>query len=63
MRAFTLEDVLKAKWNILYVKASSVQFSHSVVSHYLGPRELQHARVPCPSPTPGVHSNSRPLSQ
>ena len=43
--------------------ASSVQFSHSVVSDSLWPHELQHARHPCPSPTPGVHSNSCPLSQ
>ena len=42
---------------------SSVQFSHSVVSDSLRPHELQHARPPCPSPTPGVHSNSHPLSQ
>ena len=42
---------------------SSVQFSHSVVSNSLQPYELQHARPPCPSPTPGVHSNSRPSSQ
>ena len=41
----------------------SVQFSLSVVSDSLPPRELQHARPPCPSPTPGVHSDSRPLSQ
>ena len=41
---------------------SSVQFSRSVVSDYLRPHELQHARPPCPSPTPGVHSNSSPLS-
>ena len=41
----------------------SVQFSRSVVSDSLQPRELQHARPPCPSPTPGVHSDSRPLSQ
>ena len=41
---------------------SSVQFSCSVVSHSLRPHELQHARPPCPSPTPGVHSNSCPLS-
>ena len=40
----------------------SVQFSHSVVSESLQPHELQHARPPCPSPTPGVHSNSRPSS-
>ena len=38
-------------------------FSHSVVSHSLRPYELQHARPPCPLPTPGVHSNSRPLSR
>ena len=37
---------------------SSVQFSHSVVSNYLRPHESQHARPPCPSPTPGVHTNS-----
>ena len=42
---------------------SSVQFSHSVVSDSLWPHELQHARPPCPSPTPGVHSNSRPSSR
>jgi len=41
----------------------SVQFSHSVVSNSLRPHELQHARPPCPSPTPGVHSNSRPSSR
>ena len=40
----------------------SVQFSHSVVSHSLQPHELQHARPPCPSPTPGVYSNSCPWS-
>ena len=34
---------------------SSVQFSHLVVSDSLQPHELQHARPPCPSPTPGVH--------
>ena len=39
------------------------QFSCSVVSDSLRPHELQHARPPCPSPTPGVHSDSRPLSQ
>ena len=40
----------------------SVQFSCSVVSHSLWPHGLQHARPPCPSPTPGVYSNSYPLS-
>ena len=37
---------------------SSVQFSRSVVSDSLRPHESQHARPPCPSPAPGVHSNS-----
>ena len=46
-----------------YLLVSSVQFSHSVVSDSLQPHESQHARPPCPSPTPGVHSDSRPLSQ
>ena len=40
-----------------------VQFSHSVVSNSLRPHESQHARPPCPSPTPGVHSNSCPSSR
>ena len=40
-----------------------VQFSCSVVSDSLRPHELQHARPPCPSPTPGVHSDSGPSSQ
>ena len=39
-----------------------VQFSHSVMSHSLRPHELQHARLPCPSPTARVHSYSRPSS-
>ena len=43
-------------------KDASVQFSHSVVSDSLWPQELQHARPRCPSPTPGVHWNSCPLS-
>ena len=41
----------------------SVQFSHSVVSNSLQSHESQHARPPCPSPTPGVHSDSSPSSQ
>ena len=39
------------------------QFSRSVVSDSLRPHELQHARPPCPSPSPRVHSNSCPLSR
>ena len=42
---------------------SSVQFSRSVVPDSLRPFESRHARPPCPSPTPGVHSNSLPSSQ
>ena len=41
---------------------SSVEFSHSVVSDSLQPYESQHAKPPCPSPTPGVYSNSCPSS-
>ena len=46
-----------------YAEFSSVQFSHSVMSDSLWPRESKHARPPCPSPTPRVYSNSCPLSQ
>ena len=42
---------------------STVQFSRSVMSDSLRPHELQHARPPCPSPTPGVHPNQCPLSR
>ena len=42
---------------------SSLQFSRSVVFNSLRPHESQHARPPCPSPTPGVHSDSHPSSQ
>ena len=48
---------------ILNIQFSSVQFSCSVVSDSLWPHELQHARPPCPSPTPGVHPNSCPSSR
>ena len=42
---------------------SSVRFTRSVVSDSLRSHESQHARPPCPPPTPGVHSDSRPSSQ
>ena len=45
------------------VQFRSDQISCSVVSDSLRPHELQHARPPCPSATPGVHSDSRPSSQ
>ena len=47
----------------IWLLFSSVQFSHSVVSDSLQPHGLQHARLPCPSPTPRAYSNSCPLSQ
>ena len=42
---------------------SSVHFSYSVMSNSLRPHESQHARPPCPSSTPRVHSDSHPSSQ
>ena len=48
---------------LLKMKVSSVQFSCSVMSDSLRPHESQHDRPPCPSPSPGVHSDSRPSSQ
>ena len=54
--ALHFEDVLNIKLLLLF-------FSHSVVSNNLWPHGLQHARPPCPSTTPGVYSNSCPLSQ
>ena len=53
----------KTIWFLKTVNLDSVQFSRSVVSDSLRPHELQHARPPCPSPTPGVHSDSCPSSQ
>ena len=49
-------------WLTMY-QFSSVQFSRSVVSDSLWPHESQHARPPCPSPTPRVHSDSCPSSR
>ena len=49
-------------WTVNF-KSLSDQISRSVVSDSLRPHESQHARPPCPSPTPGVHSDSRPWSQ
>ena len=48
---------------LLHHSFISVQFSCSVVYDSLQPHELQHASPPCPSPTPGVHSDSHPLNQ
>ena len=57
--------IIKTFGNILIgskVQFSSVKFSCSVISNSLRPHRLQHARLPCPSPTPGAYSNSCPLS-
>ena len=51
------------RWTLLLLFSCSVQFSCSVMSNSLRPHGLQHARPPWPSPTPGVYSNSCPLSQ
>ena len=56
-----LNTYLLNEW--MGIQFSSVQFSRSVMSESLRPHESQHARSPCPSLTPGVHSNSCPLSQ
>ena len=45
-----------------WVLVKSIQFSRSVVSDSLWPHKPQHAKLPCPSPTPGVHPNPCPLS-
>ena len=66
-----ITDIQKQSRNVYYstrpyfIKSynHSVQFSHSVMSNSLRPHESQHARLPCPSPTPGVHSDSHPSSQ
>ena len=47
----------------LDIQFGSVQISRSVMSKSLQPHESQHARPPCPTPTPGVHRDSRPSSQ
>ena len=63
-RFFTVRATSEALTPCVYVSNhhlctfSSVQFSYSVMSDSLRPHESQHARPPCPSPTPGVYSNS-----
>ena len=54
--------LIQRKNSLMFI-FSSVQFSCSVVSDSLGLQRLRHVRPPCPSPTPGVYSNSCPLSQ
>ena len=58
LREFMMD---REAWHAV-VQFNSVQFSHPVVSDSLRPRELQHARPPCPSSTLRVHPNPSPLS-
>ena len=64
-RFFTIRGTREALDKSSYVlnTSVSVQFSRSVMFDSLWPHESQHARPPCPSPTPGVYPNSRPLSR
>ena len=65
MRWIKLEPIIQSKASQKekhQYSISSVQFSCSVMSDSLRPHELQHARPPCSSPTPGIHSNSCPSS-
>ena len=63
MREYFAHYSAQWQWELVGDKLSElVQFSRSVVSDSLRPHELQQARPPCPSPSPGVHSNSRPSS-
>jgi len=57
------EQYCTGTWNVRSIQIRSDQISRSVVSDSLRSHELQHARPPCPSPTPGVHWDSHPSSQ
>ena len=63
----SFHDVCKSNHYAIYLKTIQccmlTLFSHSVVSDSLQPREPQHARPPCPSPTLGVYPSSCPLSR
>ena len=58
-----LTEVFRKTQSVWFSLHEAVQFSRSVVSNSLRPHESQHARPPCPSPTPGVHPNSCPSSR
>ena len=56
------QNIKQTHYHNKFMHYCSVQFSRSVMSDSLQPHESQYARPPCPSPTPGVHPNSCPLS-
>ena len=58
-----LAELSEVSYVIFFYLLYSVQFSRSVMSNSLRPHGVQHARPPCPSPTPGIYSSSWPLSQ
>ena len=61
---YNLGRASQRAWRTVHLlEVSSVQFSRSVVSDSLQPHESQHARPPCPSPTPRVYPDSHPSSQ
>ena len=60
---YSHRSILMSALDLSMVRFSLVQLSHSVLSDSLCPQGLQHARPPCPSLTPGVYSNSCPLSR
>ena len=62
IKPFLFGNGIKVGEYIYLPTPPSVQFSHSVMSDSLQPHESQHARPPCPSPTPRVYSNSCPSS-
>ena len=57
------KEIIKLKWGWALIQYDSVQFSCSVVSDFLRPHGLQHASLPCPSPTPRACSDSCPSSR
>ena len=61
-RCPSADEWIRKLWYI-YTMEYSIQLSRSVMSNSLQPHGLQHARPPCPSPTPGVYPNLSPLSQ